>query len=277
VVAPVSRGLYFADGQMQDEVYNYGSFKQSRMFAAGVTCSDCHDPHSAALKGPVDDLCAQCHTPAKYQTAAHRHHAEVKPALTCASCHMPVRTYMAIDRRHDHGFRIPRPDLSVQLGTPNACNDCHQDKSADWAAEKVSSWFGLQRRGYQTFAGAFEAARTGQADVQALLATLVANPDTPALARASALAELPAPDADLIRRSLADPDPVVRLGALDALEGSPAEQLWAFASSELCPIRSAAFASAPPKFSHPFPQLASRPPIATHSSAPQPSSSLRRS
>jgi hypothetical protein len=136
----LSQGLYTADGQMLDEVYNYGSFKQSKMFAAGVTCSDCHDPHGARLRLPVDSTCLQCHAADKYATASHHHHADVSPALSCASCHMPARTYMVIDPRHDHSFRVPRPDLSVQFGTPNACNDCHKDKTANWAASAIEGW-----------------------------------------------------------------------------------------------------------------------------------------
>ena len=115
VVSPISRGLYHADGQMLDEVYNYGSFKQSKMFAAGVTCSDCHEPHSAKLRASGDGVCLQCHAPDKYAAAAHHRHEGVSPPLGCASCHMPARTYMVVDRRHDHSFRIPRPDLSVTL------------------------------------------------------------------------------------------------------------------------------------------------------------------
>lgn len=72
VVAPLSRGLYRADGQMEDEVYNYGSFKQSRMFAAGVACSDCHDPHSGKLRAGGDTVCLQCHAGDKYAAVAHR-------------------------------------------------------------------------------------------------------------------------------------------------------------------------------------------------------------
>src|SRR6185503_14387932 len=101
-VAELSARLYAADGQMLDEVYNYGSFKQSKMFAAGVTCSDCHDPHSAALRLPGDGVCLQCHAPAKYETVAHNHHQGTSSPLACASCHMPARTYMVVDKRHDH-------------------------------------------------------------------------------------------------------------------------------------------------------------------------------
>ena len=158
VVSPLTRGLYDADGQMRDEVYNYGSFKQSKMFAAGVTCSDCHEPHGAKLRVAGDGVCLQCHAPEKYAAATHNHHDSAKPAIACASCHMPSRTYMVVDRRHDHSFRIPRPDVSAKVGTPNACNDCHADKSPEWAAAAIERWFGSDREGFQKYAAAFHAA-----------------------------------------------------------------------------------------------------------------------
>ena len=234
-VSLLDRQRFHADGQMLDdeETYNYAPFKQSKMFAKGVTCSDCHDPHSASLKAPGDVVCAQCHAPARYESPTHRHHADVSPPPSCAACHMPERRYMVVDRRHDHGFRIPRPDLSVQLGTPNACNDCHRDRSSAWAAQQVETWFGPQRQGYQTYAPAFHAAWSEAADGQALLAAIARSGDAPGFVRASALAELQAPDLGLIRRGLSDPDPVVRLGALDGLEGAAIDQLWPLASSQL--------------------------------------------
>jgi predicted CXXCH cytochrome family protein len=234
VVSGLSRGLYYADGQMQDEVYNYGSFKQSKMFAAGVTCSDCHDPHSAKLKASGDGVCLQCHSSDKYATAAHNHHDAVKATVACASCHMPTHTYMVVDRRHDHSLRIPRPDLSVKLGTPNACNDCHTDKSAEWAASAIDSWSGPNREGFQGYAEAFHAAWTDQPDAARLLAAVAADGNAPAFARASALTDL-APslspvNVNLARAGLSDPDPMVRIGALDMLEGVPANQIWSIAS-----------------------------------------------
>ncbi|MDA9468926.1 hypothetical protein XH87_30775 [Bradyrhizobium sp. CCBAU 53415] len=234
-VSLLDRQRFHADGQMRDdeETYNYAPFKQSRMFAKGVTCSDCHDPHSATLKAPGDGVCSQCHTPAKYESAAHRHHAGVSPPLGCPACHMPERRYMVVDRRHDHGFRVPRPDLSVQTGAPNACNHCHRDKPAAWAAYQIEGWFGPERRGHQIYAPAFHAAWSEAADAQARLAAIAESADVPAIVRASALAELPAPDLDLIRHGLSDPDPLVRLGALDRLEGVPADQLWPLASPQL--------------------------------------------
>ena len=234
-VSLLDRQRFHPDGQMRDdeETYNYAPFKQSKMFAKGVTCSDCHDPHSAALKAPGDGVCAQCHAPAKYESAAHRRHADVSPPQACAACHMPERRYMVVDRRHDHGFRIPRPDLSVLTGAPNACNDCHRDKSAAWAAQQIETWFGTERHGYQTYARAFHASWNEAADAQALLAAMAGSGEVPGIVRASALAELPAPDLSLIRRGLSDPDPLVRLGALDGLEGVPADQLWTAASAQL--------------------------------------------
>ncbi len=234
VVSPINRGLYHADGQMLDEVYNYGSFKQSKMFAAGVTCSDCHEPHGANLRAPDDGVCGQCHASDKYASIAHNRHEGASPPLGCASCHMPARTYMGVDRRHDHSFRIPRPDLSVKLGTPNACNDCHTDKTPQWAAASIESWHGPNRKGFQSYAAGLHAAWTGRADAAALLAEIAADRQAPAIARASALTELgprnSPSNADMARKGLTDPDPMVRIGALDTLEGMPVAQRWPLAS-----------------------------------------------
>ncbi|WP_458181263.1 tetratricopeptide repeat protein [Bradyrhizobium sp. 14AA] len=234
-VSLLDRQRFHADGQMRDdeETYNYAPFKQSRMFAKGVTCSDCHDPHSATLKTPGDGVCSQCHMPAQYESVAHRHHAHVSPPPGCSACHMPERRYMVLDRRHDHGFRVPRPDLSVQTGAPNACNDCHRDKPAAWAAHQIEDWFGPERRGHQTYARAFHAGWSEAADAQAQLAAIAESADVPGIVRASALAELPAPLLDPIQHGLSDSDPLVRLGALDRLEGAPADQLWLLASPRL--------------------------------------------
>jgi predicted CXXCH cytochrome family protein len=261
VVSALSRGLYQVDGQMLDEVYEYGSFKQSKMFAAGVTCSDCHEPHSAELRVPADGVCLQCHSSDKYAATTHHRHADVSPPLGCASCHMPTRTYMVVDRRHDHSLRIPRPDLSVKLGTSNACNDCHGDKSADWAAAAVESWHGPDQRGFQSYGEAFHAAWSDQPDAAKLLASVVADRHAPAFARAGALTELApsvsAANIKLAQAGLSDPDPMVRIGALDMLENVPAERAWPLASPLLSDpsrgvrIRSASLLAAMPAAQQP--------------------------
>ena len=242
VVSPLSHGLFFADGQMEDEVYNYGSFKQSRMFAKGVTCSDCHDPHSARLKLPGDGVCLQCHAADKYQIAAHARHEGVDPPVGCPACHMPTRTYMVVDPRHDHSLRIPRPDLSVKLGTPNACNACHADKTAQWAADAIQSWHNPDSKGFQRYAEAFHDAWSENGDAGALLAAAASDQETPGFARASALAELTpnlsSSNVGLARASLADPDPMVRIGALDMLASAEPQEIWPLAAPLLTdPVR----------------------------------------
>ena len=232
IAAPLARDVYWPDGQMRDvaEAYNYVPFKQSRMFAAGVTCSNCHDPHSGKQRIAGDGVCLQCHTSELYAGTKHSRHQQANATPNCVSCHMPARTYMVVDSRHDHSLRVPRPDLSVKNGTPNACNDCHTDKPAQWAADAVDRWFGPDRKGFQTYMDAFAAASANRTDVRQLLASVAGDPNVPNVARANALVELgpyisPA-NADLARRSLANSDPTIRIAATDMLAAVPATQVW---------------------------------------------------
>ena len=129
--------LYHYDGQILDEVYVYGSFVQSKMHQAGVVCSNCHEPHSNALRAPGNGVCAQCHKPATYDTPEHHFHPAQSDGASCANCHMPETTYMVVDPRRDHSMRVPRPDLSVVMGTPNACTQCHTDQTDQWALDAL--------------------------------------------------------------------------------------------------------------------------------------------
>lgn len=226
--ALLEAGLYTDDGQIEDEVYEWGSFLQSRMYAAGVTCSDCHDPHSGSLRAEGNAVCAQCHRPEVFDVPAHHRHAEGSDASRCVSCHMPTRLYMVVDARHDHSLRVPRPDLSVQLGTRNACNACHADRTPQWAAKAVERWYGEGRRKEPHFGAALHAARSGALGAEAALATVADDPAQPAIARATALREL-APwltpmSLPTVERGVRDADPLVRLGAAEAAQGMPPEQ-----------------------------------------------------
>ncbi len=209
--------LYHADGQIRDEVYEYGSFVQSPMYQAGVTCSDCHDPHSARLRQEGNALCSLCHLPAMYDGAQHHFHQAGTEAAQCVSCHMPRRLFMVVDGRRDHGFRIPRPDLTVKLGTPNACNDCHADRPARWAGEAVAAWYGPNRRGGWHWAEAIESGRSWRIDAQHQLVRAILDPTVPAIARATALTLLPpylGPGSlRAVEASLRDVDPLVRRSA----------------------------------------------------------------
>ncbi|WP_437688793.1 multiheme c-type cytochrome [Sorangium sp. So ce176] len=240
--------LYTPDGVMSDEVFTYGSFQQSKMAHAGVTCSDCHEPHAGRLRAEGNGVCASCHEPARFDVPAHHHHAApagaAPAAPRCVDCHMPARTYMGVDVRHDHGFRVPRPDLSVRLGIPNTCTDCHAQKPARWAADAVQAWLGRPARGYQTTAEVFARARAAPGDpaVAAELQQIATDSAVPAIARATALASLrAAPTAATLavaRAALADPDPLLRRAALGALESHDPRRIAAAAAPLLAdPVR----------------------------------------
>jgi Tfp pilus assembly protein PilF len=217
--------LYHADGQQRGEVYNWGSFLQSKMYASGVTCSDCHDPHSGKLRAEGNAVCAACHLPSKYDSSAHHHHKPAGAGAACVACHMPTTTYMVVDPRHDHSLRAPRPDLTVSLGTPNACNGCHTNRDARWAAAQVKTWYGHDPQGYQRFATAFSAVNAHAVDAPAQLREIAADASHPAIARATALAQLNGTlsqaTLDTIAGGVRDRNPLLRLAALQSLSGAP--------------------------------------------------------
>jgi predicted CXXCH cytochrome family protein len=223
--ALLTSSLYHADGQQRGEVYNWGSFLQSKMYANGVTCSDCHDPHSGKLRAQGNAVCAACHSANKYDAAAHHHHKSGTAGAACMACHMPATTYMVVDPRHDHSLRVPRPDLSVKLGTPNACNGCHKNRDARWAATQINEWNGREPRGYQRFAEAFAAAEAGSLEAQSQVRAIAADASHPAIARATALAHLNATLGKTALETLAagsrDPNPLLRLAALQSLGNAP--------------------------------------------------------
>jgi len=215
--------LYFPDGQIRDEVYVYASFLQSTMYRAGVTCSDCHDPHSSRLKtgGQVSNVCSSCHLPTVFDAAVHHHHGQAE--VECVDCHMPPRNYMVVDPRRDHSFRIPRPELTIKTGSPNACADCHADQDAAWAAAAVNAWYDRNEDESAHFAEAIHAGREGKPGANADLVKAINDDGYPAIARATALTLLAMPFSDdaaaAIRDQLSSDDPLIRIAALRALEG----------------------------------------------------------
>jgi tetratricopeptide (TPR) repeat protein len=217
----LEEGLFHLDGQQRDEVYNFSSFLQSRMHAAGVTCSDCHNPHSGGLRLAGNAVCGQCHSAAIFDQVAHHHHTPGSDAAQCVNCHMPATVYMGVDARRDHSMRIPRPDRTAALATPNACNQCHAEKSAAWAVAALKSWGAAGKPGAQAFAEAFHLADNGAPGAGAALARIVEDQGQSAIARASALQRLSraptAADLPLATRALADSDPTVRMAAVAVL------------------------------------------------------------
>ena len=252
--------IYHVDGQIRDEDYVYGSFIQSKMYHNGIRCTDCHDPHSNGLKHEGNLLCTSCHqhSAGKYDSINHHHHQPGTPGSYCVDCHMPATTYMMVDARRDHSFRVPRPELSVSLGTPNACSGCHIDSTKlvgresekplgqylDWIIaveegdevvaaelkrvdaamlEATRKWYSdppaIERTKY------YEQMAQGLAGGEAEIPTLVAmatDQRVPALLRASALSGL-ANDSgesslEISFRALGDSDPKVVTAALMRLD-----------------------------------------------------------
>jgi len=219
-------GQYHADGQILGEVYVYGSFLQSKMYKHGVKCTDCHNPHSLELKLTGNALCSQCHAPQQYDTEAHHFHPMQTDGAECVNCHMTGRYYMVNDYRRDHSFRIPRPDLSVKHGTPNACNDCHEDRSGEWAAKWIEEWYGPDRPRH--FSEVLVKGRERDPSAVPQLAALASDTSQAIMARATAVwymgQMLDQQSVNAIRQHLNDQDPLMRHTAANSLEVLPNEQ-----------------------------------------------------
>ena len=227
-------GSYHPDGQIDGEVYVYGSYVQSKMYHAGVRCTDCHNPHTARVHVKGNALCVRCHqqNPPKeqfktlvaknYDTPEHHHHKPGSPGASCANCHMPEKTYMVIDPRRDHSLRVPRPDLSVTLGVPNACTKCHEKRNkkedASWAAEAFKKWWGDRPRPVH-YGQIFAAARDNRLEAEPALIGLAGDAKQSAIVRATALQLLQRyPNAmaqmAVVAAALEDPEPLVRQAAV---------------------------------------------------------------
>ena len=228
--------FYHSDGQILGEVYEYGSFVQSRMFAEGVRCSDCHNPHSLELRVLGNAVCEQCHHPdapldrfptltAKdYDTPEHHFHPEGSGGAQCVNCHMLERTYMQVDPRRDHSFRIPRPDVSGAVGSPDACTACHTDRTQAWAARAIAAWYGPERRLEPHYGEVLAAGREGGPDALDPLIRVARDEAQPAIVRATALRRMEPYGPEGYARVLElfeDPAPLVRLAAAPGIEALP--------------------------------------------------------
>ena len=223
-LALLREGLYHPDGQILGEVYEAGSFLQSRMYRNGVSCSNCHDPHSNALRVQGNGLCLQCHAASKYQSETHVFHKASSSGAQCVSCHMPSKIYMGVDRRRDHSFRVPDPAASVALGVPNACTECHTDRSPQWASDALA----VRRVGQMPrypFAAAFASARAGDESSVPPLLQIARDVSEPPIVRATALFESSRfPSAEQVAAAVAalrSADPLMRASAVESLGSAP--------------------------------------------------------
>ena len=236
---------YHADGQFLEEDYEYGSFTQSKMYMKDVRCGDCHDPHSLKRKFEGNALCTQCHRADEYDTFNHHMHKAKGEAGTsfvnkegrklgpgdgnlCRDCHMPGRYYMGIDRRYDHSMRIPRPDLSLKLGIPNACTHCHDEKTDEWALQNVNKWYGEKRKPH--YGSILADAAGGKAGADSGLLRIINSNLYPEIIRATAIGYLssyPGPVAQaVVKKTCGDPDPLLRFTAVENFMPNDSSELF---------------------------------------------------
>jgi tetratricopeptide (TPR) repeat protein len=215
---------FYADGQVKDEDYIYTSFLQSKMMHRGVKCSNCHNPHTGKPLFNDNNLCLQCHSKT-YDDPSHHFHQINTEGAQCKSCHMPGDNFMGNDFRHDHSLRVPRPDLSVTYGTPNACNKCHNDKSNEWAAAAVVKNFGNDRKYH--FAEDLIPGSKLDANAEGHLQKILNDTASPAIIKATAayyLGNIFTPSSiQTLVRALQNKEAIIRYHAIRALANSPAE------------------------------------------------------
>lgn len=220
----LTQPTYYADGQQRDEDYTWGSFRQSKMFQKGVTCMDCHEPHALKLRAEGNALCTRCHNAAKFDTEKHHFHKPGSAGAKCMDCHAPEQNYMVIDGRHDHSFRLPRPDLSIPLGSPNACTQCHQKQQPEWAVKALDNWYGKSWRERPHYGTTLAAGATLGIKALPELLKLAEDSGTPAIVRATAVSlikPMMSPEQLMFaRQQLKDPDPSVRIAALGLFEAT---------------------------------------------------------
>jgi Tfp pilus assembly protein PilF len=234
VPALLSEGVYYSDGQILEEDYVWGSFTQSKMYANDVRCDDCHDVHSLQLHQQGNELCLQCHIGETYDAYEHHFHqtevdGEPSDGALCIKCHMPEQVYMGVDWRADHSIRVPRPDLTQEIGVPNACGQsgCHDDQTVEWSADAYTNWYGTSRKPH--FGTVFAAARNGDPAAEEGLHALVEDELHPVIVRATAINELQAFPGErtdrVMRQALTNEEILIRLTAVTAISANSPENL----------------------------------------------------
>jgi predicted CXXCH cytochrome family protein len=219
--ALLTEGSYYPDGQILEEDYEYGSFVQSKMFRMGVRCTDCHDAHTLKLRKDGNGVCLQCHAANAYDDPRHHFHKKEwkgRPSegALCISCHMPKSPFMVVHMRADHSIRIPRPDLTKDIGVPNACSRCHTDKPLSWVSAAYDKWYGTARKPH--YGTVLAAGRRADPAAKADLLRLAADKLSPTLVRATALSLLGgyrgADVTTAFRAALLDEEPLMRRTAV---------------------------------------------------------------
>ena len=259
LAVPDHSDIFYPDGQIRDEDYEFSAFLGSRMHHAGVRCNDCHDPHTAKTILPGNNLCMRCHTAGGFPNApvivpaAHTFHQPESTGSQCVNCHMPQTTYMQRHSRHDHGFTIPDPLMTKEFAIPNACNKCHTDKDTAFTLAAVEKWYGpkMDRRSRQRTTVLAKAKR-GDEDARAGLLALLKGDETPYWKASASLLLDHWLGADEVRSALQSQlkheHPLVRENAVRSLEplldGNPGETRSLIEGLLTDPVRSVRISAA---------------------------------
>ncbi|NWA02660.1 tetratricopeptide repeat protein [Pseudomonas gingeri] len=262
----LTRELYALDGTIKDEVFEHGSFLQSKMFGKGVRCSDCHNPHSGELKAAGNGVCLQCHNPSgksavagvdgrglqakDYDSPEHHRHQPGQSGTQCIDCHMPGKFYMGNDFRHDHSFSIPNPERARALGTPDACLSCHQGSAGDKITAQFKRWNDRSIPQAPRYGESLLLIRGGRPGAAEALYQQLQRSNLPAIQRATLLAELPSYPSEqalkLAARDLTHGEPQVRESALRAVSAfvPPAERAALLAPLLADPVKAVRISAA---------------------------------
>lgn len=223
----LDEGLYHADGQIQDEVFVLGSFLQSKMHKAGVTCTNCHNAHTGVVKAKDNSLCTQCHLTERYDDTIHHHHDKMSQGAQCINCHMPATIYMEVDDRRDHSFSIPQPKQSTQLATPNACIRCHVTQNNRWASSTLEKWLAVQQDRYGVIT---DKGRRGDSSSLREMISEIENRQNAEIKRATLMtlaANIPSrATGETLLKHLKSESPLMRRAAAEASQFMPQQQRW---------------------------------------------------
>ncbi len=230
-IPQLGKAPYFhLDGQILEEDYVFASFTQSKMHGNHVRCSDCHDIHGLKIKTQGNGTCWQCHDKNKYDTYEHHFHKgepmsglmstngiyEKGNGTQCVDCHMAGAIFMGVDFRRDHSLRIPRPDLTRTIGTPNACTSCHKDQKPEWAEKHIKDWY--KHEPTLHYGTVFAAAEKSENGIDKQLVELIQNDSTANMVKAIAISYLPnyqgEQNSKIIENEFNNNNPLIRFTAV---------------------------------------------------------------
>ncbi|SET48326.1 tetratricopeptide repeat protein [Thalassotalea agarivorans] len=230
MLSQITGDLYYPDGQIYEEVYVYGSYLQSKMAAKGVSCTNCHNPHTAELAIPVEAVCQQCHDATAYNQENHSRHDPTLPGGQCVDCHMPETTYMEVDDRRDHFWHKPNPQISKSSNSPDVCLSCHEDKDSSWSIKQTKLWFN-QTLNNKPFAPVFAIHDSGLQPMGDQLAHIAQNYKHNDITRAAALTRIgdTQPNQNTViaaARGAKHKSAQIRLAAIEASSNLPPQDQW---------------------------------------------------